>query len=51
MHNVIRKSFVIGFSVVGVSLLAHTAQATPLPLPTQALNFLAHNGAPPKDTH
>ncbi len=49
MHSLLRKSLVIGFSVVGVSLLAQSATANPVFLPgVTNLNFLTYTGVAPK---
>ena len=48
MPNALRKSFVIGLSVVGLPLMAHSAQASPLLPGLTNLNFLSHTGVDPK---
>ena len=48
MHNALRKSLVIGFSVIGLSLLAQAAQADPLLPGLTNLNFLNFTGVAPK---
>jgi hypothetical protein len=42
------RATAIGFAAIGLSLFAHTAQATPLPGLTN-LNFLSYTGASPKN--
>jgi hypothetical protein len=48
MRNVLRKSIAIGFSAIGLSLLAHSAQADPLLPGLTNLNLLTYSGSAPK---
>ena len=51
MHNVLRKSLVIGFSVVGLSLSGPFSPGDSAPpSQSQTLNFLTYTGVAPKDT-
>lgn len=50
MHSVLRKSFAIGFFVIGLSLLTHSAHADETFLPgVSNLNFLDYTGSAPKN--
>jgi hypothetical protein len=49
MRSILGKSFAIGFFVVGLSLLTHSARADNLPGLTN-LNFLSYTGSAPKNS-